>query len=57
MTYDIGVQSIMRRIHTRRQFLQRSLGAPVGAHTDAVLSGLGYPEERIAELRAQGAVG
>ena len=35
----------------------RSLGAPVGAHTDAVLSGLGYPEERIAELRAQGAVG
>jgi crotonobetainyl-CoA:carnitine CoA-transferase CaiB-like acyl-CoA transferase len=31
-------------------------GRPHGADTDAVLTDLGYPPERIAALRAQGAV-
>jgi peptide/nickel transport system substrate-binding protein len=48
MTYDIGVQSIMQRIHTRRQFLQRSLGA--GAAVGA--SSLVLP--RIVEAKTEG---
>jgi formyl-CoA transferase len=32
------------------------LGVELGAHTDQVLAGLGYRPERIAELRAAGAV-
>ena len=48
MTYDIGVQTIMQRIHTRRQFLQRSLGA--GAALGA--SSLVLP--RIVEAKTEG---
>ena len=32
------------------------LGAALGEHTDQVLAGLGYPTEKIAELRAAGAI-
>ncbi|MBS1188402.1 MAG: L-carnitine dehydratase/bile acid-inducible protein [Rhodocyclaceae bacterium] len=32
------------------------LGAALGAHTDEVLAGLGYDDERIARMRADGAV-
>jgi formyl-CoA transferase len=32
------------------------VGPELGAHTDAVLAGLGYAAERIAALRADGAI-
>ena len=35
----------------------RATGPTIGQHTDAVLGGLGLSAERIAELRAGGAVG
>jgi formyl-CoA transferase len=33
-----------------------TIGPELGAHTDAVLAGLGYAAERIAALRAAGAI-
>jgi formyl-CoA transferase len=32
------------------------IGPELGAHTDLVLAGLGYAAERIAALRAEGAI-
>jgi crotonobetainyl-CoA:carnitine CoA-transferase CaiB-like acyl-CoA transferase len=37
--------------------LPRNAAPALGADTDALLRGLGYSEERIAALRAAGAVG
>jgi crotonobetainyl-CoA:carnitine CoA-transferase CaiB-like acyl-CoA transferase len=34
----------------------RFLAAPLGTHTDEILTGLGLPRERIVELRAAGAI-
>jgi crotonobetainyl-CoA:carnitine CoA-transferase CaiB-like acyl-CoA transferase len=34
----------------------RFLAAPMGTHTEPVLTGLGYSREKIAELRAVGAI-
>jgi crotonobetainyl-CoA:carnitine CoA-transferase CaiB-like acyl-CoA transferase len=41
---------------SRSQTIAKS-GCVCGAHTDAVLTEIGYSDERIAELRAKGVIG